>query len=254
MQVMTDDEANALGVLIAGFQSEHPSVAEKSAYVLGRLEGPGMSWTLLRLIDELEPLLFTTLRDHELDEEQTAQMVSTANRVTAGLKGIYEIGGETKTVYPWFRALGLPAPAIAELAARCLRKRLDAAEFTEALFGFLAVRNSFREAEVDIYTNALTSYEAEATAPTVQSLERLLTAAEGSPDGVPWIYKLIGLTALTKVGDSSSLPILQAYSADPGSYYRTSNDEDSGAERSRVELTFADLASDAIAAVGSPSH
>ena len=94
----------------------------------------------------------------------------------------------------------------------------------DALFLFLARRDSFLSAEVEIYIDAITGYKEVAPA-VARNLEILLDQADGVPDGVFWIYKVIALKTLEQTGGPEQIPLLEVFVRDKSSYFQTFRQE-----------------------------
>ena len=151
-----------------------------------------------------------------------------ARRVAAGLLALESEGRATTRIHPLILALSIPVREFSERASGTLRELLNASEFADALFGFLAVREEYLVSEVDVYRKALTAYDG--VSPAIEAnLTRLLAAAGGVPERVPWILKVIGISALASVGGATALPLLGQYARDTGSYREfSSRSDDSG--------------------------
>lgn len=154
---------------------------------------------------------------------------------------------ESRTT-PLILALSIPDAEFSKHASSTLRRLLTSDEFANALFRFLARRKSFAVEEVDAYRSTLISYDNVAPAIT-RNLQRLLDEAGSQPERVPWIQKLIGLSALGRVGDRDAEPLLQEYAADTSSYElmtTTINRSDLSKTSTGEKKAFSDLARSAI--------
>jgi hypothetical protein len=126
----------------------------------------------------------------------------------------------------FMRGLSSTEEGLAKYCAGVLKTRLDLDRFIDTLFRYLARKEQFKMAEVDVYESALTSKGELGCPGIVRNLEKLLAAAGGNPERVFWIHKAIGLRCLARVGDERALPILDAYSKDTGGYTHVSTKTD----------------------------
>jgi hypothetical protein len=169
-------------------------------------------------------------------------------RVAYGLLRLEAHAASESRTTPLILALSIPDAEFSKHASATLRRLLTGDEFADALFRFLAQRESFAVEEVDAYRSTLISYDNVAPAIT-RNLQRLLDESGSQPEQVPWIQKLIGLSALGRVGDREAEPLLQKYAADTGSYKlmtTTINRIDQSKASTAEEKAFSDLARSAI--------
>ena len=167
-------------------------------------------------------------------------------RVAAGLLALEGEGRASTRIHPLILALSIPAAEFSKHASDALRRTLDASEFADALFGFLAIRDRYLVSEVDVYRNALISYDG--VGPAIErNLAQLLADARGIAEEVPWILKVIGVSALGRTGGASACPLLERYAEDSGSYLEINRPKGNRFARSRtVKKRFDELAASAL--------
>jgi hypothetical protein len=226
--------------------TRHPGVMTVAAFVLSKGSPQRLSSAVMDRIEHFRPLALSFVRDRT--NFDGAAYYAEGNRVAVGLLALEEKGRAPTRIHPLILALSIPEPGFTKYASAALRETLDADEFADALFGFLAVRDRYLVSEVNVYRQALTSYEG--VAPAIEAnLARLVAAAGGRPERVPWILKLIGISALGKVGGSSARRVLDQYASDTDSYLEFSvpeDDPDPDAPAERVEKRFDALVASAI--------
>jgi hypothetical protein len=115
----------------------------------------------------------------------------------------------------------------------------------------MAAKQSYNQREIDIYVAVIEQFGAEASPTVAKNLERLLAA--GKPDKVFWAHKVVGLTALEKVGQSPVVATIEKFKADKGMYVSANQPLDAfGKPEGPVErrhIAFTTLAGNALAAI-----
>jgi hypothetical protein len=225
--------------------TRHPRVITAAAYVLTKGSPQLLSAAVMERIEQFRPLASSFVYDKAGFDG--AAYALEGGRVAVGVLALQEHGRASTRIHPLILALSIPEPGFSKYASKTLRETLAADEFADALFGFLAVRDRYLVAEVNIYRSALVSYDG--VAPAIEAnLIRLLTRARGRPESVPWILKLIGISALGEVGESSARPVLGRYASDTDSYLEIlseTDDPDEEPERA-VKKRFDDLVRSAL--------
>jgi hypothetical protein len=220
--------------------ARHPEIVTAAAFVLTKGSPQTLSAAVMERIEAFRPLAFSFVRDPVAG---AAPYALEGRRIAVGLLALQEHGNQSTRIHPLILALSIPERGFSEYASATLRKTLSAGEFADALFGFLAIRKAYLVIEVDAYRDALMSYED--VSPAIEkNLTRLLAAARGRPEGVPWILKVIGLSALGTVGGSSARPVLGRYAGDSGSYLEVNSPSDDAEDEipaGGVERQFARL-------------
>ena len=233
--------------------SGNPEVINDAIFVLAQRSPQQLSAAVISTIDRFRLLPAPTglERVDALRSTQAVDYDLEARRVAAGLLALEREGRSSTRIHPLILALSIPDPEFSKRASQALRSTLDAGEFADALFGFLAVRERYLVSEVDVYRNALVSYEG--SAPAIErNLERLLAKARGIPERVPWILKVIGVAALGEVGNASARPLLEQYARDTGSYlYIQTRAGRSRATEDAETRRFDELAAQALESIGS---
>jgi hypothetical protein len=132
-----------------------------------------------------------------------------------------------------------------------IEERIPAERRCDAVFDYLARREEFDVPEVQCYQDMLVKIGEDLPAHVVATLERLLAAAQGDPEQVRWIQKVLALRLLAKVGDRRALPILAKYRADTGGYQWITETTVEGKppERTTQEIPFAQAVAETVAAI-----
>jgi hypothetical protein len=202
--------------------ARHPQIVTAAAFVLTKGSPQTLSSALMDRIDAFRPLALSFVQDLVIN---AAAYAIEGRRIAVGLLALEEHGTQAARIHPLILALSIPEPGFSKYASATLRETLSAGEFADALFGFLAVRKSYLVIEVDAYRDALMSYDG--ASPAIEAnLTRLLAAARGRTESVPWILKVIGISALGTVGGTSARPVLEQYAGDTGSYLEFSSPSD----------------------------
>jgi hypothetical protein len=225
--------------------ARHPRVITAAAYVLTTAAPQLLSATVMDRIEQFRPLALSFVKA-KTGFDRAAYALE-GGRVAAGLLALREHGSASSRIHPLILALSIPEPGFSKYASDTLRETLDADEFADALFGFLAVRDRYLVTEVDIYRSALVSYDG--VAPAIEAnLTRLLTTARGRPESVPWILKLIGISALGEVGESGARAVLGRYASDRDTYLEILTESDDPEEEPERAVTkrFDDLVRSAL--------
>jgi hypothetical protein len=225
--------------------ARHPRVITAAAYVLTTAAPQLLSATVMDRIEQFRPLALSFVKA-KTGFDRAAYALE-GGRVAAGLLALREHGSASSRIHPLILALSIPEPGFSKYASDTLRETLDADEFADALFGFLAVRDRYLVTEVDIYRSALVSYDG--VAPAIEAnLTRLLTTARGRPESVPWILKLIGISALGEVGESGARAVLGRYASDRATYLEILTESDDPEEEPERAVTkrFDDLVRSAL--------
>lgn len=242
--------AAAIPAVAAQYRAaRHPDVVTAAAFVLAKGAPQALSSVVMDRIDAFRPLALSFTQSPVFD---TAAYAVEGRRIAVGLLALGEHGTKPVRIHPLILALSIPERGFSEYASNTLRKTLSAREFADALFGFLAVRKSYLVIEVDAYRDALLSYEG--VSPAIEAnLAGMLAAARGRPERVPWILKVIAISALGAVGGTSARPVLEQYADDGGSYLEFSAPSDEPLEdeppAEAVERPFETLALCALRAI-----
>ncbi|MBN2496500.1 MAG: hypothetical protein JXR96_18040 [Deltaproteobacteria bacterium] len=161
----------------------------------------------------------------------------------AGLQALKPIKGKPEVDYAFMHALSSFDQRFAQYATEALRERLDRDRFVGALFAFLALKTSYSGYEVEVYEKALQSYP-DSSAAIAVNLEKMLQAAGGKPDHVPWIHKVIAFRVLQKSGQPVARKAVEKYQGDPTGYsHVTFRVDEQGEHRDEHlhRISFADM-------------
>jgi hypothetical protein len=227
--------------------SGNPTVINDAAFVLSDESPQALSAAVIDRIERFR-LGGSTAGNEDRDDggAEGSNYFIEARRIAAGLLALEREGRATTRIHPLILALSIPDVSFSKRASGDLRATLDASQFADALFGFLAVRERYLVSEVNVYRHALTSYDGVGTA-IERNLAGLLNEARGVPERVPWILKVIGISALGDVGGPSARALLAEYARDSGSYLEINTSIADPLARERAETKrFDKLAADAL--------
>jgi hypothetical protein len=236
-------EAPAVPKLLPVWKSDREHVrARAAAAAIGALEPALLVKDTITLLEQY---------DEAFAVDPSARMSPTAR---AGAAGVYAVGrfepGAAADVY--FRALSSPDAQLSGMAATWIKRRLPRDVAIDGLFRYMAAKQSYNQREIDIYVAVIEQFGAEASPTVAKNLERLLAAA-GKPDKVFWAHKVVGLTALEKVGQSPVVATIEKFKADKGMYVSANQPLDAfGKPEGPVErrhIAFTTLAGNALAAI-----
>lgn len=224
------------------------AVVRASAQVLAQRDPARLAERASAEISTLIPLTVRVLQKTSLDMDTYHLR---GRRVADALLQLDKHGLIKEHPTPFLLSLSIPDPNFSRYASSVLRRNLSKDEFADGLFQFLAQRPSFSVPEVDAYKTALTSFPGVGPA-IVRNLDGLLAEANGQPARVGWVHKLIGLSALSEVGEPAAKATLSKYASDPQIYILREGSKRRGAARGMsktTELKFSDLANKAIEAI-----
>lgn len=191
--------------------------------------------------------------DAALAADPKARMSPAAMAAAAGVFAAGRLrNGVAADVY--FRALSSPDPEVSGMAATWIKSNLPRDLAIDGLFRYMAAKQQYQQREIDIYVAVIEQFGAEASAVVAKNLDALLAAAK-KPDKVFWAHKVVGLTALQKIGQPAAAPTVKKFQADKESYLSSKQKLDPmGNPVGMAETTpipFAKLAGDALAALSS---
>jgi hypothetical protein len=169
-------------------------VIRAAAEVLAQGKPAALAEIAVQGIVPMEPMARAFQSNDEVDMTAYGTV---GRRVAHALIQLEVYGAAAKNSLPFMLALSVPDAAFSTHASAALRRTLSSDQFADALFRFLAQRESFAVWEVDLYEDALTSFDGVGPAIT-RNLRRLLEEAGGQPQKVSWIHKVIGLSALRR--------------------------------------------------------
>jgi hypothetical protein len=155
----------------------------------------------------------------------------------------------------WLRLLSSPSKSIRVEAVKTLREELDVNEFVTGLFEFIVAKTRFSQQEVDIYIEALKSFEGINQAITT-TLSAYIAQADGKSDRIFWLLKVLSIYVLHERGDVSSIPLLETLARDPGRFFVITTAWSSQTNEEKVERqekTYKKESNLAIAAIRSRS-
>jgi len=168
-------------------------------------------------------------------------------RVMEMLKAMETIPGE-KIDYCFIHGLSCFNQVVAKYCARLLQSRLKTSELIDVLFSFIAQKDSFTTAEVEVYENLLLRTGSSGAVRVAYNLERLLKDAKGKTEEVFFLYKKMGFRALNKNGTQAQLKTLELFAKDTDSYIKTGS---RNGQRTEDEIKFKDEVREAIRAIKS---
>jgi hypothetical protein len=128
-------------------------------------------------------------------------------------------------------------------------------EFVTGLFEFIVAKTRFSQQEVDIYIEALKSFEGINQAITT-TLSAYIAQADGKSDRIFWLLKVLSIYVLHERGDVSSIPLLETLARDPGRFFVITTAWSSQTNEEKVERqekTYKKESNLAIAAIRSRS-
>lgn len=231
--------------LLRAYGSKSRGTVWLAARTLAQTDPQGLSSEVMRRIGKFRRVayMFTNARRYD-----HAAFYHDGMRIEEGLQALAAAGDDVKLLYPWIRALSIPEAGFTQRAANLLRSRMDARQFADAMFGYLAIRPRFSQSEIEVYEKALASYE-QIGRQLERKLGELLTRWR-KPQRVPWILKIIGLRTLGRTGSASALPLLARYEKDTKAFYWTLTEKGSDKVVKRTRHLFRDLAKNAASEIG----
>lgn len=158
-----------------------------------------------------------------------------STRIMEMLKAMETIPGE-KIDYCFIHGLSCFNQVVGKYCAQLLKRRLKTSELIDVLFSFIAQKDSFTTAEVDVYESLLLETGPSGAVRVAYNLERLLKEAQGKPEQVFFLYKKMGFRALAQNGTKAQLETLELFAKDTDSYVRTGTNR--MGQRTETEIKF----------------
>lgn len=165
------------------------------------------------------------------------------------LRALTAVGENEDVDFCFIRGLSTWNEPVAKFCAQQLKVRLSPEKLIDTLFRYIAAKDEFMVREVEVYEGLMREQGAAGAGRIGKNLERLLGEAEGSPEGVFWIYKVMGLRVLKDIGTPAEIALIEKYGRDTKSYVETSTASDGTEEQVRIH--YRDQAAAAIAAIRS---
>jgi hypothetical protein len=239
-------EAPAVPKLVEVWKSGASQVnARAAATAIGALDPALLVQDTIALLDAYDAALVA--------DAAAGRVSATARAAAAGLYATEDLAFDIRTAADvHFRALSSPDPQLSGLAATWIKETLPRDMAIDGLFRYMAAKDKYNQREIDIYVAVIEEFGAEASATVARNLDTLLAAAR-KPDKVFWAHKVVGLTALAKIGQSPAVPTIEKFKADKEMFVSTNQPLDAmgnptGMEE-RKHIAFATLAADALAAI-----
>jgi hypothetical protein len=233
-----------------GYHSRDPAVVYLCATLLAHIEPERFANSMIQSLDTFRATAWKVL-NHKIKRpsDEWSDYWYRGWAISSGLMALADVPlRNLEYMMPHILALSCPDREFSKYATRVLREKLTGDQFADALFGFLARRDSFLVAEVDIYVAALAGYKDIAPA-VARNLEILLGRVDNKPDSVFWIYKVIAITALDQTGSPRQIPLLKIYAKDKGRYIRRTTTASAASDPGEETLYFSDLAKSAIQSI-----
>ncbi|HUQ07997.1 MAG TPA: hypothetical protein VM261_36125 [Kofleriaceae bacterium] len=239
-------EAPAIPKLTEAWKTGPSQVnARVAAAAIGKLDPALLVKDTLALLDAYDAALAA--------DPAAGRVSATARAAAAGLYASERLDFDLRTAADiHFRALSSPDPQLSGLAATWIKTALPRDMAIDGLFRYMAAKDKYNQREIDIYVAVIERFGPEASASVAKNLEALLAAAR-KPDKVFWAHKVVGLTALAKVGQAPAVPTIEKFKADKEAFVSTKQPIDAmgnptGMEE-RKHVAFATLADQALAAI-----
>jgi hypothetical protein len=184
--------------------------------------------------------------------EPKAWMSPAARTAAAGVYAAERIDRPAAVADVFFRALSSPDADLSGMAATWIKSRLPRDVAIDGLFRYMAAKQAYKQREIDVYVAVIEQFGPEGSATVVKNLAALLAAAR-KPDKVFWAHKVVGLTALAKVGQPSAAPTITKFKADKTRFVSTKQPLDGLGNPTgpieRTDIAFSTLAKQALAAI-----
>jgi hypothetical protein len=236
-------EAPAVPKLVEVWKSDPKQVRQRAAAAaIAALDSSLLVKDTIALLDKY---------DEERAADEKAWNGQTARAAAAGVYAAERLKAAVAADVH-FRALSSIDPTASEMAAKWIKAKLERDVAVDALFRYMAAKQSYSQREVDIYVSVIEQFGNEASASVAKNLDALLAAAK-KPDKVFWAHKVVGLTALEKIGQADAAPTIKKFKADKGTYVFTKQPLDEMGNpkgvAERTDIAFATLADKALAAI-----
>ncbi len=226
-----------------------------AAQALARIDAGALSRRIAAYLKNYDRLVLLAARPKDLSSgglvNLQLRMAPLGWSIAEGLAALGQTSGQQVAFGAYFQALSSLDPQVPRFASAYLRRKLDAHDFANAMFNYVANKQQYSVREIDVYVAALASYK-DISPAISRNLDRLLDQQEGRAEKVFWALKLIGFRAQGKAGQKEAIATLSRYLGDSSRYvsikYRTGPKGEKLVDK-RTSKQFSDLARESIKAI-----